>query len=105
MAAWRWRSLLLLELALVLLDARTDVVGQGEQLEPLLLVERDREAAEPVDGQPALLAHLHRDGSAADAARLERRVLGLEPLQFGLQLCLGAHAVSGGKWQSLGRAG
>ena len=37
-----------------------DVVRHVDQLEPLLLVERHREAAEPVHREPALLAHPER---------------------------------------------
>src|SRR5262249_6990242 len=38
--------------------------GEVEKLQPLLLVERHREAAEPVDRDAALLAHLDRHAAA-----------------------------------------
>src|SRR5262245_52025074 len=56
-------SVLGLELAVVVANEGSDVIGHVEQLRPLLLVERDGEAAEPVHGHAALLAHL--DAAAA----------------------------------------
>src|SRR6185503_15656347 len=75
-------GLLGLQLGVVLGDEGADVVGEVEELAPLLLVEGDREAAEPVHRHPALLAHLERD--APRSPRLERRVLGAQLLQLGL---------------------
>src|SRR5262245_45523466 len=56
-------SVLGLELAVVVANEGPDVIGHVEQLGPLLLVQRDGEAAEPVDGHASLLAHL--DGAPA----------------------------------------
>src|SRR5207248_4325984 len=74
------------QLRLVLLDERADVVRHVEELRPLLLVERHREAAEPVDRHASLLAHLHGDSPAAP--RLERLVLGLQALHLCFHLLL-----------------
>src|SRR5712691_11362250 len=71
-----------LELGVVLGDEGADVAGHVEQLRPLLLVERDREAAEPVHGHAALLAHLERDPARRPC--LERRVLGPESFELAL---------------------
>ena len=48
-------STLGLQLGLVLLDEVADLVGHVEQPQPLLLVERHREATQAVDGDAALL--------------------------------------------------
>jgi hypothetical protein len=72
-----------LQLAIVRLDEGADVVGQVEQLGPLLLVERDGKPAQPVHGDSALLADLHRD--AACGLGLQRGVLGFESLDFRVQ--------------------
>src|SRR5262249_42854435 len=71
-----------LETRLVVPDERADVVGQVEELQPLLLVERHREAPEPVDREPSLLAHL--EGHAATRAALEPLVLRAQPLDLRL---------------------
>src|SRR5262245_7626793 len=55
-------SVLGLELAVVVANEGPDVIGHVEQLAPLLLVQRDGEAPEPVDGHAPLLAH--PDGAA-----------------------------------------
>src|SRR5262249_42000404 len=76
-----------LELRLVVADEGADVVGQVEQLEPLLLVERHREAPEPVDREPALLAHL--EGHPATRSPLEPLVLRPQALDLRLGVVLG----------------
>jgi len=75
----RFRPELLLgfELRRVRLDEGLDVLRLGEQGLPLATVQRDREATEAVDGQGALLAHLHAlDTLGLDS--LERLILGAE---------------------------
>src|SRR6185503_17112681 len=69
-----------LELGVVFPEERLDLVAHREQLRPLLLVERHRKAAEPVDRDAAFLAHLEAD--AAPALRLEPLVLGPELFEF-----------------------
>src|SRR6185312_8384303 len=82
-------------------DEAPDVVGHVEELDPLLLVERHREAAHAVDRHRALFADLERDALAG--ARLERLVFLLQLLQLSLQLFFGGHGEpSRGQ---LGRAG
>src|SRR5262249_40268798 len=61
-------------------DETPDVVGNVEELGPLLLVERDREAAEPVHRHAALLAHLERDATALRP--LEALVLRSQPREL-----------------------
>jgi hypothetical protein len=82
--------LLRLELALVLPDEGPDLVGHLEDPEPLLLVERDREPAEPVDGHPALLAH--PELAALPGPGPEGLVLGPQPGQLGFGLLVGHDA-------------
>src|SRR5438270_421149 len=77
---------LALQLRLVDLDEGADLVGKIQQLRPLFLVQRDRKAAEPVDRDAALFAHLERDRAAAHARRLEGGVLRPETLQLGLHI-------------------
>src|SRR5262249_7798039 len=55
--AARRGSVLGLQLALVLADEGADLVRHVEKPAPLFLVERHREAAEPVHRHPALVAH------------------------------------------------
>src|SRR5690242_18413769 len=58
---WRTAPLFfLLEQVVVLFDEVQNDVLHPQQLFPLLAVERDREAAHPVNGQRALLAHFQR---------------------------------------------
>src|SRR2546426_7351769 len=73
-----------LQLGVVFLDERPDLVGHGQQLRPLLLVERDREAAEAIDRHAALLADLEVD--AATTLALEAFVFGFELLELGPQI-------------------
>src|ERR1017187_7163456 len=73
-----------LQLRVVFLDECPKLVGHGEQLRPLLLVERDRKAAEAVHRHAALLADLETD--AATMLTLEALVLSLETFQFRFQV-------------------
>src|SRR5688572_716734 len=75
---------LLLELRLVRRDEFPDLGSQLEELEPLLLIERNRESAHSIDGETTLLAHLHRDSLLR--ALLERLVFSAKALQFGLHV-------------------
>src|SRR3974390_194802 len=84
-------SVALLQLGLMLADEGADLVTQVEQLDPLLLVQGDREATEAVDRETALLADLHR--GRARASGLERLVLRLQPLQLRTELVVGGHGV------------
>src|SRR5688572_10942924 len=59
----RLQLLLRLELRVVRLEERPDLVGHVEQLDPLLLVERHGKPTKSVDGQAALLADLERHPS------------------------------------------
>ena len=70
----------------VFLQESPDFVGHGEQFGPLLLVERDRKAAQPVHGHPALLADLETHAPAS--LSFEALVLGLEPFQFRFQILI-----------------
>src|SRR5918993_541808 len=76
--------LLRLQFRVVLLDERTDLAGHVQQLRPLFLIERDREASESIDRHATLLADFqaHR----ASALVLELFVLSLEPLQLRFQI-------------------
>src|SRR6185437_1438294 len=87
-----------LELPAVLVDEGVDLVGHAEQRLPLLGIERDREAAEAVDAETALLRHLQRD--AAFGASLQLLVLALQPFDLGLHLFGGWHALPPrrGRW-------
>ena len=82
-----FRAALALERARVRADERADLVGHAEDALPLLLVEGDGEAAEPIERHAALLAH--REACAAPLLRLERLVLGAEPFDFTLQVVVG----------------
>src|SRR5258708_1514000 len=68
------------ELGVVVRDEGADHVRHLEDLEPLFLVERDREAPHAVERDRALLAHLQR--YPARARLLERLVLGLQLSQL-----------------------
>jgi hypothetical protein len=57
MPASRLLSVLQLEVALVLIEEGPQRVGGVEQPHPLLEIERDREAPEPINADAALLAH------------------------------------------------
>src|SRR5947209_6437098 len=86
----RARSVLLLQLPLVLGDELPDLVRHVEQLRPLLLIQRDRKATEPVHRQPTLLAHLHR--YRPRRTLLQRFVFLAEPLQLGLHIFVGHYS-------------
>src|SRR5437867_1717858 len=73
----------------VLVDEASDVVRHREQLQPLLLVERHREAAETVYGYAALLAHLQ--GRRGLRSAFEGFVLSLQAFELGAELSFGAH--------------
>src|SRR5215211_7496324 len=64
-----------LQFRLVRGNEGANFVGHIEQLEPLLLVERNRKAPETVHRDATFLAHLERD--AFRCALLQRFVLGL----------------------------
>src|SRR5262245_7004576 len=80
-------SLLRLELGLVLPDEGPDLVGHVEELHPLLLVERDREATQPVDRDAALVAHPQADPLAGPG--FQRLVLGPQSGQLVLVALVG----------------
>jgi hypothetical protein len=73
-----------LELGIVLLEERADVVGHRQELLPLLLVERYGKSPQSIHGHATLLAHFQAHASTALA--LEPFVLRLEPLEFGFQI-------------------
>jgi hypothetical protein len=73
-----------LQLGVVFLDERPDLVRHGEQLRPLLLVEGDRKTAKAIDRNAALLADLEAHASATLA--LETFIFGFEPLELGFQI-------------------
>src|SRR5579872_6704924 len=75
------RLFLLLEQVIVFLDEPADLVGHSQELLPLLAVQGDGKAAQPIDGKGAFLADLH---SHLAARPLERLVFGAEAFQFGL---------------------
>src|SRR5215203_1729690 len=77
------------QLRLVVLDEGTNLVGHRQELCPLLFIQGDREASESIHGDAALLAHLQ--AHTASALALERFVLGLQPLQLGLEVLI-SHA-------------
>src|SRR5215469_12687465 len=81
--ALRTTSSLGLQLRVVLPDEGADVVGEIEQLGPLLLVQGHREATQAVDRDAALLAHLERD--APTAPRLQSLILGAQTLDLLLE--------------------
>src|ERR1700730_8792333 len=66
------------------LDEGANLVSHGEQLRPLLLVERDRKASEAVDRHPALLAHL--EAGRPSTLALEALIFGFEPVELGFQI-------------------
>src|SRR5260221_3894436 len=73
-----------LQVGVVLLDESPDVFGHVENAGPLLLVERHREASEPIEGHATLLADLQRNASRL--AILQSLVLGLQAFEFGFQV-------------------
>src|ERR1019366_4875116 len=76
----RWLCLRLrLQLGVVLLEKRPDLVGHREELGPLLLVERHRKPPEPVDRDAAFFADL--EAHAAAALTLQPFVLGFQSFQ------------------------
>src|SRR5262245_15336786 len=70
----------------MLLDEHADVVRHVEELGPLLLVERDRESAQSIDGDSALVADLERRSTHALA--LQRLVFRPQALDLGSKLIL-----------------
>src|SRR5258706_12793063 len=88
-----------LQLRVVLLEEGANLVGHREQLLPLLLVERDRKASQPVDRHAAFLAHLQAD--AAPALRLQPLVLRLQPLELRPQILV-RHNTSSSSIRDLG---
>src|SRR4030095_4441267 len=76
-----------LQLGLVFRDELADFVGHRQQCGRLLFVEGDREAAEAVDGDAALLAHL--ETRAAATLALEAFVFRFEWFEFRLQIVPG----------------
>src|SRR5262249_49150778 len=89
-----------LQLPVILLDERADVVGHVEQPRPLFLVERDGEPAEAVDGDAALFAHLQRD--AARLPVLEPLVLLSQPLELGLDVLVAPGHLRSVLWTNRG---
>src|SRR5262249_4730484 len=84
--SWRARSCLGLglQLRIVLFDELANIVGHRKQLPPLLFVERDGKASEPIHGHAALLADLQAD--AAPALALETIVPRLEAFELRFQI-------------------
>src|SRR5687767_15340150 len=80
------------QLGVVRLEEGADVVGHVEQARPLLFVERDREAAQPVHRHAPLLAHLQRH--AARGARLEGGHLRAQSLDLRLHVLVSHGALS-----------
>src|SRR4051794_5966637 len=72
--------------AFVLADERPDLVRHVQQLQPLLLIEGDREPAHAVDRDAALLGYLQRH--AAGVLPFQPLVLRAEPLHFRLQIVI-----------------
>src|SRR5438105_3650310 len=71
----------------VLFDELADLVGHVEQLGPLLLVERHREAAQTVYRNASLLTDLESCGAAART--FQPLVFGLQTLELGFQVLVG----------------
>src|SRR5262249_23900639 len=80
-----------LELGLVGGNELAKLVRHVEQLEPLLLVERDGESPQAVDGYAPLLAHL--DGDAPGRALLQRLVFTPKALQLRLEILVCHHSL------------
>src|SRR3989449_5452424 len=76
-----------LQLGVVFLDERPNLVSHREELRPLLLVEGDRKAPEPVDGDASLLADFQ--AGAPPALGFQPLVFRLESFQFGLEIVVG----------------
>src|SRR5205814_2279610 len=86
-------------------DERAQLVGEVEELEPLLLVERHREAPESVDGDAALLAHLDRH-AAARGGPLEPLVLRAQARELRVRVLVRHRpAIAGGLASSQRSAG
>ena len=77
------RLLLLLQGSIILTDEIADLLCYSQELFPLLAIERNREASEPVNGEPALFADLH--GYLAPSGLLERLILSAQPFDLRLQ--------------------
>src|SRR5258706_63927 len=73
-----------LELTIVLSEEFGDLIRHREELGPLFLVQRDGKTAEPINGEPALLADLEIHGSAG--LILELGVFAAQPLELGLEI-------------------
>src|SRR5215210_1540343 len=71
---------------IILTDKCADLVGHRQQLRPLLLVQRHREAPEPVNGNSTLLAHLEAD--RASALVFQPFVFRFEPFELGFQILI-----------------
>src|ERR1700677_3960003 len=80
---------LLLEGPVVLSDELSDFIRHPQELLPLLPIECDRKASEPIYGEPALLAHFQRH--LTPRGLLQCRVLGAKPLDFRLQIFFRCH--------------
>src|SRR5256712_11971750 len=76
-----------LQLGVVFLDERPNLVGRREELRPLLLIEGDGKASEPVDGDASLLADFQAGAPAA--LSFQPLVFCLESFQFGLKIFAG----------------
>jgi hypothetical protein len=91
--------------ALVLVDERLKRLELGDEPLPLLLVEGDGEAAESVDGDGPLVAHLEADDDVAHLPgsvdlRLQPLILGHEFIQRSLSLLLLIHVFTGSRSRS-----
>jgi hypothetical protein len=85
----RKRSLFLFQCPVILADKTADLLGHPQEFFPLLAIERNREASEPVNGEPALLTDFH--GNLAASGLLERLILSAKPLNLCLQFFFRCH--------------
>src|SRR5713226_6060849 len=76
-ASW---SALRLQARLVRADERADILRHLEEFQPLIPIERHREASETVDRDAALFAHLERH--AATGGMFQLCVFGAEPFEL-----------------------
>jgi hypothetical protein len=83
------RSLLLFQGSVIFADETADLLGHPHQFFPLLAIERNGEASEPVNGEPALLADFH--GNLAPSGLLEGLILSTQSFNLGLQFFFRCH--------------
>ena len=83
------RSLLLFQRPVVLTDETADLLRYPQELFPLLAIERNGKASEPVNGEPALLADFH--GNLAPSGLLEGLILSAQSFNFSFQFFFRCH--------------